>query len=153
MLTEDERRKIRDAIAGSRGKREAALDALKIVQEHRGWVSDELKDVAQMLEMTPVELDSIATFYDRIFRKPVGKHVITICDSASCWVTGSVNLIDHLLSTLGVSLAETTGDGQFTVLLTACLGACDQAPAMMVDDVLYGNLTVSRIDEILRLYR
>ena len=153
MLTEDERRKIRDAIAGSRGKREAALDALKIVQEHRGWVSDELKDVAQMLEMTPVELDSIATFYDRIFRKPVGKHVIAICDSASCWVTGSVNLIDHLLSTLGVGLAETTGDGQFTVLLTACLGACDQAPAMMVDDVLYGNLTVSRIDEILRLYR
>jgi len=153
MLTEEERKKIRDAIAGSRGKREAALDALKIVQDHRGWISDELKDVADMLEMTPVELDSIATFYDQIFRKPVGKHVITICDSASCWVPGSVDLIDHLLSSLGVALAETTADGQFTVLTAACLGACEQAPAMMVDDHLYGDLTAPKIDEILKRYR
>jgi len=153
MLTDHEKRKIREVIANSDGKREAALDALRVVQEHRGWISDELKAVADMLEMTPVELDSIATFYDRIYRRPVGKHVIKICDSASCWVVGAVNLIDHILSSLGVELAETTEDGQFTVLLTACLGACDQAPAMMVDDELYGNLTVSRIDEILKSYR
>lgn len=153
MLTEHEKRKIREVLANSGGKREAALDALRVVQEHRGWISDELTAVADMLEMTPVELDSLATFYDRIYRRPVGKHVIKICDSASCWVLGAANLIDHILSSLGVGLAETTEDGQFTVLLTACLGACDQAPAMMVDDELYGNLTVSRIDEILKTYR
>jgi NADH-quinone oxidoreductase subunit E len=153
MLTEHEKKEIREVIANSRGKRAAALDALKVVQEHRGWISDELTAVAQMLDMTPVELDSIATFYDQIFRKPVGKHVITICDSASCWVTGAADLIDHLLTSLGVGLAETTEDGQFTVLPAACLGACEQAPAMMVDDQLYGNLTASRIDKILELYR
>ncbi len=153
MLTENEKRKIRDAIANAERKREAALDTLKIVQEHRGWISDELKSAAEILDMTPVELDSIATFYDKIYRKPVGKHVITICDSVSCWVTGSVDLIDHLLSSLDVGLGETTRDGQFTVLTTACLGACDQAPAMMVDDNLYGKLTALRIDEILKRYR
>jgi len=153
MLTEEEKRKIADAIAESTHKRQAALDALKIVQEHRGWVSDELKSVAEMLEMTPVELDSIATFYDHIFRRPVGKHVITICDSASCWITGSADLIDHLLTSLGVALGEMTADGQFTVLPTACLGVCEQAPAMMVDDQVYGDLTPDRIDEILKRYR
>jgi NADH-quinone oxidoreductase subunit E len=153
MLTEEEKGKIREAIRKSERKREAALDALRIVQSHRRWVSDELKDVAQMLEMTPVELDSIATFYSQIFRRPVGKHVITICDSASCWITGYADLIDHLMSTLGIGLGETTADEQFTLLPAACLGACEQAPAMMIDDVLYGNLSRERINEILERYR
>lgn len=153
MLTEEEKRKILQVIAGAERKREAALDALKIVQEHRGWISDELGSVAELLDMTPVELESLATFYDDIYRRPVGKHVIAVCDSASCWITGCVDLMDHLLSSLGVKLAQTTEDGQFTVIPTACLGACGQAPAMMVDDTLYGNLTVEKIDEILRHYR
>lgn len=153
MLTEDEKRKILKVIASAERKREAALDALKIVQEHRGWISDELSSVAELLDMTPVELESLATFYDDIYRRPVGRHVIAICDSASCWITGCVDLMDHLLSSLGVKLAQTTEDGRFTVLPAACLGACEQAPAMMVDDTLYGNLTAEKIDEILRQYR
>lgn len=153
MLTDEEKRKIREAIKNAERKREAALDSLRIVQSHRGWVSDELADVARMLDMTPVELDSIATFYNQIFRRPVGKHVITICDSASCWITGYANLIDHLMSKLGIGLGETTVDGQFTLLPIACLGACEQAPAMIIDDVLYGNLTRESIDEILERYR
>jgi NADH-quinone oxidoreductase subunit E len=153
MLTEEEKRKIREAIKDSERKREAALEALRIVQSHRGWVSDELTDVAQMLQMTPVELDSIATFYSQIFRRPVGKHVITVCDSASCWITGYADIIDYLVSMLGIGLGETTADGQFTLLPVACLGACEQAPAMMIDDVLYGDLSRDKINEILGRYR
>jgi NADH-quinone oxidoreductase subunit E len=153
MLTEEEKRQIQEAIKNAERKREAAIDSLRIVQSHRGWVSDELADVAAMLEMTPVELDSVATFYSQIFRRPVGKHVITVCDSASCWITGYVSLIDHLMSTLGMGLGETTADGQLTLLPAACLGVCEQGPAMMIDDVVYGNLTIEKVDEILERYR
>lgn len=153
MLTEEEKRKIRETIKSAEKKRAAALDSLRIVQSHRGWVSDELEDVARMLDMTPVELDSIATFYSQIFRRPVGKHVISICDSASCWINGYADLVSHIMSTLGIGLGETTADEQFTLLPAACLGACEQAPAMMIDDVLYGNLTIEKINEILERYR
>lgn len=153
MLSEAEKRKILDIIASAERNREAALDALKVVQENRGWVSEEIKEIADLLGLTPVELESLATFYDGIYRRPVGKHVITICDSASCWITGCVDLIDHLLSSLGVKFAQTTADGLFTVLPAACLGVCEMAPAMMVDDKVYGNLTPEKIDRILEQYR
>jgi len=153
VLSEAEKREILEVIANAERNREAALDALKVVQQHRGWVSDEISAIADLLGMTPVELESIATFYDGIYRRPVGKHVITICDSASCWITGTANLIDHLFSSLGVKFAQTTADGLFTVLPAACLGVCEIAPAMMVDDKVYGNLTAEKIDRILGQYR
>lgn len=153
MLTEEEKKEILEAVKHTESKRAAALECLKIVQARRGWVSDELTDVANLLEMAPVELESIATFYNQIFRRPVGKYVISICDSVSCWITGYVDLLDYLMSKLGIGLGETTEDGQFTLLPAGCLGACEQAPAMMIDTELYGNLTRERIDEILRQYR
>jgi len=153
MLTEEEKQKIQKAVKKAETKREAALDALRVVQSQRGWVSDELSDIAEMLDMTPVELDSIATFYSQIFRRPVGKHVISICDSAPCWITGYPGIIEHLMSALGIGMGETTEDGQFTLLPVACLGLCEQAPALMIGDVVYGNLTVEGIDEILEKYR
>ncbi len=134
-------------------KRAACIEALKVVQQHRGWVSDEaLDDVAELLEMTPDELDGVATFYNLIFRKPVGRHVILICDSVSCWIMGYDNLRDHLKSRLGIDLGGTTPDGRFTLLPSVCLGACDHAPVMMIDDDLHLDLTPERIDQILAGY-
>jgi NADH-quinone oxidoreductase subunit E len=153
MLTEDERREIEELLKHRENPREASVDTLKIVQRHRGWVSDELTGIAAMLGMSPTALDSVASFYSVIFRRPVGKHVILVCDSVSCWVMGYREVIDHLSARLGVGLGETTADGQFTLLPGACLGACEQAPAMMVDETLYGNLTPERMDEILKRYR
>jgi NADH-quinone oxidoreductase subunit E len=153
MLTEDERREIEELLKHRENPREASVDTLKIVQRHRGWVSDELTGIAAMLGMSPTALDSVASFYSVIFRRPVGKHVILVCDSVSCWVMGYREVIDHLSARLGVGLGETTADGQFTLLPAACLGACEQAPAMMVDETLYGNLTPERMDEILKRYR
>ncbi len=154
MLTEEEIQEINAEIAHYPQKRAVSIDALKIVQKHRGWVSDEsIKDIAAHLDMTPDELDSVATFYNLIFRKPVGKHVIFICDSVSCWIMGYESLLEHLTARLGIGLGETTSDGLFTLLPIPCLGNCDHAPSMMVDQELYGDLDAAKMDAILDKYR
>jgi NADH-quinone oxidoreductase subunit E len=154
MLTAEEKNEIEAEFPRYEQKRAVSVEALKIVQQHRGWVSDEaLVAVAEFLEMTPAELDAVATFYNLIFRKPVGKHVILVCNSVTCWIMGYEDILGHLKQRLGIELGETTADGLFTLLPIVCLGACDQAPAMMVDDTLYGNLDPAKIDEILANYR
>lgn len=150
MLTEQELSDIRQEIEHSPTPRSVCVDALMILRRHRGWVSDEaLADLAAELGMTLTELDSVATFYNLVFRKPVGKHVILVCDSVSCFLTGEERLVDHLRRKLGIGFGETTPDGEFTLLPTVCLGHCDQAPVMMLDDEIIGNLTEEKIDKIL----
>ncbi|HEX9135327.1 MAG TPA: NADH-quinone oxidoreductase subunit NuoE [Nitrospirota bacterium] len=153
MLTDEERREIEEELKRFTHKQAACVEALKIVQKHRGWVSDEIGGIAELLGMTPDELDAVATFYSFIFRRPVGKHIILICDSISCWVMGYDILREHLQKKLGISPGETTADGQFTLLPASCLGVCDHAPAMMIDDELYLDLTPHKIDSILEGYR
>ncbi len=134
--------------------RGACVEALKTVQRSHGWVSDEdLREVARILEMSPDELDGVATFYNLIFRRPVGRHVILICDSVSCWIMGYEALRDHLQARFGVKLGETTADGRFTLLPIVCLGACDHAPAMMIDGDLHSDLDLAALDDLLAKYR
>jgi NADH-quinone oxidoreductase subunit E len=153
MLNADEKHEILAEAAHFEQPRAAVPDALKVVQRRRGWVSDEdLRDVAEVLGMTPAEVDSIATFYSLIFRRPVGRHVILICDSVSCYVTGYETVRDHLAQRLGIGLGQTTADGRFTLLPAACLGLCEQAPAMMIGDDVHGNLTPEKVDEVLAKY-
>jgi NADH-quinone oxidoreductase subunit E len=152
-LTEEEIQEIETKTRSYPQKRGACVEAFKIVQRRHGWVSDEhLREVATLLEMTPDELDSVATFYSLIFREPVGRHVILVCDSVVCWIMGYENLLEHLRSVLGIGLGETTGDGRFTLLPVSCLGACDHAPALMIDEDLHTDLTAEKIDEILTKY-
>ena len=153
MLTEPERQEIEAELALAERKQAATSDALKVVQRHRGWVSDEaLQDVAALLDMSPCQVDGIATFYAGIYRRPVGRHVILLCDSVSCWIMGYHPLRNHLSQRLGIALGETTSDGRFTLLPTACLGLCEQAPAIMIDNQVHGNLTPEKVDEILTRY-
>lgn len=150
MLSEEEKKEIEAELKHYPNKRAACVDALKIVQQHRGWISDQsLRELAQYLEMTPDELDNVATFYNLIFRKPVGKHVILACDSISCWIMGAERLRQRLGERLGVNLGETTADGRFTLLPIVCLGTCDHAPAMMIDNELYRDIDPEKLDEIL----
>ncbi len=154
MLTEEERREIEAETRHYQDKRAACVEALKIVQKYRRWVSDEcLKEVAEVLEMAPEELEAVATFYNLIFRKPVGKHVILICDSVSCWIMGYQRVREHLSSRLGIRLGETTADDRFTMLPMPCLGTCDHAPAMMVDHELYRDLDPEKVDQVLEQYK
>lgn len=154
MLIEEERQEIEKEFPHYPQKQAACIEALKVVQQHRGWVPGEaIMEIAELLEMTPDEVDNVATFYNLIFRKPVGKHVILICDSVSCWITGYERLREHLTARLGINLGETTADGRFTLLPIVCLGTCDHAPALMIDDDLHRDLDPEKIDEILERYQ
>jgi NADH-quinone oxidoreductase subunit E len=127
----------------------AAIDALKIVQAHRGWVSDEsLTAIARHLSMSAEELEGIATFYTLIFRRPVGEKVILLCDSVTCWIKGYEKIQQQITQTLGIELGETTTDQRYTLLPMTCLGACDKAPVMMIGDDLYENLDVHSVLEL-----
>src|SRR5580704_2807405 len=154
MLTAEEINEI-EAEAAHYPKHEAVcIDALKIVQRHRGWVSDEsLRDIAVHLRMSPTDLDSVATFYNLIFRKPVGRHVIMVCDSVSCWIMGHERIQKHLNERLGIEFGETTPDNRFTLLPIVCLGCCDRAPAMMVEADLHTDLDPQEIDAALEKYK
>ena len=154
MLSDQEKQEIASELAHCEFKQSASVDALKIIQKHRGWVSDDaIRDVAAMLDMSAGELDAVATFYSFVFRQPVGRHVILVCDSISCWVMGYNPLLDLLKSKLDIAFGETTEDNRFTLLPISCLGACDRAPAMMVDDELYGPVTTEMMERILEKYK
>jgi NADH-quinone oxidoreductase subunit E len=153
MLTENEKNEIDAVLNQYPVKRAAGIDALRIVQNHRGWISDEtLGDVAAFLEIPPTELDAVATFYNLIFRRPVGRHVILVCNSVSCWIMGYETVAAHIKNRLGIDFGETTDDGRFTLLPHVCLGACDRAPVMMIDDRLYELLDAAGIDAILETF-
>jgi NADH-quinone oxidoreductase subunit E len=144
-------------IAAIRGEREAwpharaaIPEALRIVQKQRGWVSDDaVRDIGDLLGVGADEVEGVATFYNMIFRKPVGRHVVVYCDSVSCWIRGCDAVRRRLEERLGIEPGGTTADGAVTLLPIGCLGACDKAPAIMVDEELHGNVTPQRIDEIL----
>jgi len=154
MLTEEERREIEEEFEHFDYKQAVSVDALKIVQKHRGWVSDEsIKDIAEILEMSLAELYGVATFYNLIYRKPVGKHVILLCDSVSCWVMGCDRMRAHFTKRLGIDFGETSEDNEFTLLPMQCLGTCDHAPAMMIDETLHRDLDEDKIDGIIERYK
>jgi NADH-quinone oxidoreductase subunit E len=154
MLNKDEMQEINAELAHCATRQSASVEALNIVQRYRGWVSDDaIKDIAVMLDMTADELDAVATFYSFIFRKPVGRHVILVCDSVSCWVMGYNPLRAIIMKKLAIGFGETSGDERFTILPISCLGACDRAPAMMVDEDLYGPVTSEMMDTILEKYK
>lgn len=128
----------------------AAIDALLIVQKKRGWISDPvLSLIARHLSMSDAELDSVASFYNLIYRRPVGKYVIKCCDSASCWLLDGQKLYQHLQQRLSISPGETTSDGRFTLLPCVCLGDCDNAPALMINDQHHHQVTPEGLDQII----
>lgn len=150
MLTDAERREIDRTLADYPHPQAASVEALKIVQEARGWVSDEaLTDLAAHLGVAPEALEGVATFYNLIFRRPVGRTVLLLCDSITCWMLGCDALRGALADRLGIGMGETTQDGRFTLLPVPCLGACDGAPAMMAGNTLHRAVRAEQLDGIL----
>jgi NADH-quinone oxidoreductase subunit E len=153
MLTDKEINEIEEEIKQYPHPAVACIDALKIVQKYRGWVSEEaVKNIAKLLCVSSEEVDGVATFYSRIYRKPVGRNVILICDSVSCMIMGYQSLYDYISGRLGIGFGETTPDGRFTLLPVSCLGDCDNAPVMMINNDHYNRLTIDIIDELLQHY-
>jgi NADH-quinone oxidoreductase subunit E len=154
MLTTWETEAIEAIIRHYEKKQGATIAALREVQRSHGWVSDDdLRDLARLLDMTVDELDGVATFYNLIFRRPVGRHVILLCDSVSCWIMGCAALRRDIEGRLGITPGQTTADDRFTLLPIVCLGACDHAPVMMVDNDLIWDLNTDKLDEVLARYR
>lgn len=150
MLTDQERAEIEAEVARSYTRRAACIGALRLLQARRGWVSDEaMRDLAELLAMTVEELEGVATFYNLVFRQPVGKHVVKVCDGAVCWMLGGPSLLQHLSRKLGVAVGGTTADGLVTLLPICCVGDCDHAPVLMVDDTLVRDITSEKLDALI----
>lgn len=149
-LQEDLQKKITEA----EHPREMAVDVMVALQNEYGYLSDEaLEEGAALLGLTPLELEELATFYDFIYREPVGKYVIHICDGIVCWMNGYQAILNHLCQALGIRVGETTSDGMFTILPTACIGYCDLSPAVLINRRAYGPLTPEKIDALLEELR
>ena len=132
--------------------RAACINALRYVQQGRRFISDAiLAEIAAMLGMSAAELDEVATFYNLIFRRPVGEQVILLCDSITCWMLGQPQLTAHLRGRLGIKPGETSADGKYTLLPIVCLGHCDHAPAMLLGETLHGDVDTEKLDALLCL--
>ena len=132
-------------------KQSAVMAALRIVQDQNGGYlnNDLMEAVAEYLDMQPIAVYEVATFYSMYEHEPVGRHKICVCTNISCMLCGSDTIVDHLSERLGIKLGETTADGRFTLKEVECLGACVDAPMFQIGDSYYGKLTAETIDEIL----
>lgn len=154
ILTPDEIREIHEFMHHYPQSRAASLDALKIVQRRFGWVNDaQVQAIANILEIPVTDVEGVATFYNRIYRSPVGRHVILLCDSIACYLTGSDNLAEAFQRELGISFGQTTPDNRFTLLPICCLGNCDKAPTVLIDEDTYGPVLPSEVAELLEQYK
>lgn len=150
MLPETLRHNLQEQIGRVAHPREIAIDIIYALQDHYGYFSDEaLTRAAGLLGMSPLEVEELATFYTFIYREPVGRNVIHMCDSLICWMEGGENLVAHLCGRLGIRMGETTADGLFTLLPVCCIGYCDRAPAILVNRKVHGPLTIASLDRLI----
>lgn len=150
MLTDSLIESLEKEIQAADHPRELAVDVMAAIQARDGYLSDAgVEEAARRLGMDPIEVEELATFYTFIYREPVGRHVIHICDSVVCWMEGSETIGGHLMEKLGIRMGETTPDGRFTLLPVCCIGYCDRAPAVLINKKAYGPLTIALLDEII----
>jgi len=154
MLPQELKAPLQEMISSAEHPRELVVDVMLAFQDHYGYLSDEaLEEAAMLLDMTPLEMEELATFYTFLYREPVGKYVIHVCDSIICWMDGYESIRDYLSQKLGVKMGETTSDGLFTLLPVCCIGYCDRSPAILINRKVYGPLTIEKLDNILEELR
>ncbi|MBU0883429.1 NADH-quinone oxidoreductase subunit NuoE [Pseudomonas sp. GWSMS-1] len=152
-LSETERSAIEHEMHHYEDPRAASIEALKIVQKARGWVPDGAADaIGEILGIPASDVEGVATFYSQIFRQPVGRHIIRVCDSMTCYIGGHESIVESIQQQLGIGLGQTSADGRFTLLPVCCLGNCDKAPAVMIDDDTFGNLQADGVAKLLEAY-
>lgn len=153
ILTEAQIKQIHHYMSHYPQPRAAVLDALKAVQKQNGWVNDEqVAAIAKLLSISVVDVEGVATFFNRIYRKPVGRHVILMCDSIACYLTGYDKVITKIKAHLNIDYGQTTADNRYTLLPICCLGKCDHSPALLIDEDTYGDLTPDNVIAILESY-
>ena len=131
-------------------RRAAVKSALRYCQEETGWVSNEVVTaVADYLELEPIEVYEVATFYDMFYTEPGGRHRIRVCTNVSCMLRGAETIVDHLRERFGIEFGETSTDGRVTLLEAECLGACGGAPMLVCGNQYFENLTTRKLDSLL----
>lgn len=154
MIPDHLKGSLEQRVADAATNREAAVDVLKELQRHYGWLTDEaLEEASQLLGLSPLQVEELATFYEMIYRRPVGRHVVHVCDSISCWASEGETLLESLAHLLDIEPGSTTADGAITLLPCSCLGNCGEAPCMMVDQKQYGRVTPEAGAEIVAAFR
>jgi len=153
-LSEHELAEIHHEMEHYEDPRAASIEALKTVQKHRGWVPDgAIFAIADVLGIPVPDVEGVATFYNMIFRRPVGRNVIKVCDSISCFLTGYDELKDAIMAQTGLKYGETTADDRFTLLPVCCLGNCDKGPTLMINDDTYGPVSLGEVAALLERYK
>ncbi len=153
ILSEAEHAAIEHEMHHYEDPRAASIEALKIVQKARGWVPDGAADaIGEILRIPASDVEGVATFYSQIFRQPVGRHIIRVCDSMTCYVGGHESVVAEMHKQLGIGLGQTTSDSRFTLLPVCCLGNCDKAPALMIDDDTFGDVQPDGVAKLLEAY-
>jgi len=144
------KKKIEEILSHYPKKEAALLPVLHLTQREFGFISPtEEKLVAAALEIKPIRVREAVTFYSMLNRQPMGKYHIQVCSNLSCTLLGAESLIDHLKKKLGIEPGQTTSDKKFTLTTVECLGACEEAPAMMINFDYYGHLDQKKINDIL----
>ncbi|TBV08421.1 NADH-quinone oxidoreductase subunit NuoE [Stutzerimonas kirkiae] len=152
-LSDSERSAIEHEIHHYEDSRAASIEALKIVQKARGWVPDGAAEaIGSVLGIPASDVEGVATFYSQIFRQPVGRHVIRVCDSMTCYIGGHESILESIQKQLGIVPGQTSADGRFTLLPVCCLGNCDKAPALMIDDDTFGDVCADGVAALLEAY-
>jgi len=150
MLTETTKNSILEMQKLYPQKRSALIPALHLAQTEVGYLPRQTQnEVAALFDIDPNEVNAVVTFYDMFYEEPVGKHLIHVCKNVSCMLRGCDSLLEKLCQKLNIAPGETTADGQFTIIPSECLAACDRAPAMIVDDTFVGPVKDSDLDRIL----
>jgi len=154
QLSPQERHDIEHAMSHYPDARAASIDALKIVQANYRYVPDgAIPAIAEVLGIPAPDVEGVATLYSQIFRVPVGRHVVRLCDSMTCYINAHEQVLEKLSAELGCGLGQTSADDRFTLLPVCCLGNCDKGSTMMIDDDTYGGLTPDQIPALLEKYK
>jgi NADH-quinone oxidoreductase E subunit len=157
MLTEKMIEKIQALQDKYPDKRSLVMEALWVVQRSRGWklIKEDLEDIAKILDIDPVEVQAVASFYTmyNVVEHIGGRYHIQVCQNISCSLLGAEHLIGHLEKVLKIKTGKTTEDKKFSLSTVECLGSCGTAPMMQINDDYYENLSVEKIDEILRTFK
>jgi len=144
------KKQVQDILAHYPEKKAALLPVLHVAQQEFGFIGEDTERmVAALLDIKSVQVREVVTFYTMFNRQPVGKYHVQVCSNLSCSLLGGESLLDFLMKKLNIGLGETTKDKKFTISTVECLGACEQAPCMMVNFDYYGDLDKAKIDKIL----
>ena len=150
MISEQAKQRMRELASRYPMARSAVMPSLHIAQQEEGYITDEgLRAVAEAINLTVADVESVATFYTMYYQKPQGKKIINVCTSISCYLRNCDSLVSHLEKRLGIKRGETTADGNYTLNTVECIASCSSAPALQVNGEFYENLTQESADALI----